>query len=378
VRRGTIGFLRVLHRWLGLLLAVIVCAVAASGGLLLLRDPYYRVVYPTLQHPITSETAAGRAEILTRLESRWHTEGIRLVKFPRPGVNAFQVWLGDGSEAFVDPQTGALIDRWHWSDRLPAFLFELHAHLLAEPNGTVVNGFAALLVVFMGLTGIVLWWPGRRAAFRLRGAIPRKSTPGELLRSHAAVGALGLLPILAFAGTGAAIVFYEPTARVMSALLDTRAPEEPSARVTPREAPGRPWAEILAALDGTFPEGETVFYYPGTSTNARLMFRKRLPGEWHPNGRSYVLVDPYTAGVVQAIDARMQGAGTRIMHAMYPVHAAKVGGLTMVASGAFAALALTWLASGGAWSYLARRIVIRRSSPVTDARRVVSSADCAK
>jgi uncharacterized iron-regulated membrane protein len=347
-------------------------------GLLLLRDPYYRVVYPTLHHPITAGTAAGRAEILIQIESRWHTEGIRLVKFPRPGVNAFQVWLGDGSEAFVDSQTGALIDRWHWSDRLPAFLFELHAHLLAEPNGTVVNGVAALLVVFMGLTGIVLWWPGRRAAFRLRGAIPRKSTPGELLRSHAAVGALGLLPILTFAGTGAAIVFYEPTARVMSALLDTRAPEEPSARVTPREAPGRPWPEILAALDGTFPEGETVFYYPGTSTNARLMFRKRLPGEWHPNGRSYVLVDPYTAGVVQAIDARMQGAGTRIMHAMYPMHAAKVGGLTMFAAGAFAALALTWLASGGAWSYLARRIVIRRGSPVIGARTVMSSVDGAK
>jgi len=362
--RGTMGFLRVLHRWLGLLLAAIVCAVAASGGLLLLRDPYYRVVYPPLNNPITAATAGGRAEILAQIESRWRTDGIRLVKFPRPGVNAFQVWLGDGTEAFVDPQTGAVIDRWHWSDRLPAFLFELHAHLLAEPNGTVVNGVVALFVVFMGLTGVVLWWPGRRGAFRLRGAIPRRTTPGELLRSHAAIGALGLLPILVFAGTGAAIVFYEPTSRVMSTLLDSRAPEEPSVRVSPRDVPGRPWPEILAALDGTFPEGETVFYYPGTSTNARLMFRKRLPGEWHPNGRSYVLIDPHTAGVVQAIDARRQGAGTRIMHAIYPVHAAKVGGQGMIAFGAFAVVALTWLASGGAWSYFGRRSLIRRNSLV--------------
>ena len=85
------------------------------------------------------------------------------------------------------------------------------------------------------------------------------------------------------------------------------------------------------------------------------MFRKQLPGEWHPNGRSYVLVDPYTAQVVQAIDARAQGTGTRLMHAVYPVHAAKVGRLPMMLLAAFAAAALTWLAAGGAWAYVGRR-----------------------
>lgn len=358
------AFLRALHRWLGLLLAAIVFAVATSGGLLLLRDPYYRAVYPRLRTPATADAAALRATILAEIESRWREDGVRLVKFPRSGINAFQVWLGDGSEAFVDPQNGAVLDRWHWSERLPAFLFELHAHLLVEPSGTVINGVTALCVVFMALTGIVLWWPARRGAFRLRGAVPRHAAPGELLRSHAAVGALALVPIVLFAATGAAIVFYERTAQVMSRLLDTRPPQEPDARVTPRQVPTRSWDAILAALDHTFPDGETVFYYPGTPTNARLMFRKRLAGEWHPNGRSYVLIDPYTSRVIQAIDARAQGAGTRVMHAIYPVHAAMVGGPALTCLAALTAMALTWLATGGAWAYLGRRAVVLRRSRV--------------
>jgi uncharacterized iron-regulated membrane protein len=224
------------------------------------------------------------------------------------------VWLADGSEAFVHPRTAAVIDRWHPSERLPALLFELHAHLLADRGGTVVNGVAALLVVFMALTGLLLWWPARRGTFRLRRLLPRRTTPGELLRSHAAVGAVAALPVLVFAATGALIVFYDPAAALMSAVLDRKPSLEPSARVVPRHTAHRGWPEILAALDRTFPEGRTVFFYPGGGENARLMFRKQLPGEWHPNGRSYVLVDPYTAQVVQAIDARAQGPGTRLMH----------------------------------------------------------------
>ena len=368
-------FLRTLHRWLGLALAAIVAAVAASGGLLLLRDPYYRAVYPSFHESISTDQVARRADVLTAIEDRWRGEGIRLVKFPRPGVNAYQVWLGDGTEAFVDPRSGATIDRWHWSERLPAFLFELHAHLLAEPAGTTVNGIVALFVMFMGVTGVVLWWPRRRGAFRLRTAIPRGVASGDLLRSHAAVGSLAVLPVALLAGPGAAIVFYKPVASAMSTLLDAKAPEEPVANVRPTSRGTRPWTEIIAALDRTFPDGETVFYYPGSAGNARLMFRKRLPGEWHPNGRSYVLIDPYAAQAVQSIDARAQGAGTRIMHAVYPVHAAKVGGWLMVGLAAFAAAGLTWLATGGAWAYFARRYAVaRRARPARHASLPARSA----
>lgn len=349
------SFLRALHRWLGLLLAAIVLAVAASGGLLLFRGPYYRAVYPAAGAPAAATRIERRADVLTAIESRWQGQGVRLVKFPRPGMNVYHVWLGDGTEAFVDPQSGAVIDRWRWNDRLAAFLFELHAHLLSEPAGTILNGIAASCLVLMAVTGVLFWWPARRGAFRLRGALPRQTTPGELLRSHAAVGAIAALPIVLFAGTGAVIVFYDPVSQAASRVFDARPAEQPDAHVQPSDAPVRRWRTILEALDTTFPAGETVFYYPGGPDNARLMFRKRLPGEWHPNGRSYVLIDPYTASVVQAIDARAQGAGTRMMHAVYPLHAAKVGGVATAALAAFGATALTWLAVGGVWSYLGRR-----------------------
>jgi uncharacterized iron-regulated membrane protein len=351
-------FLRQLHRWLGLTLALIVVAVSISGGLLLFRAPYHAMVYPVMTAPITEAQIARRADVLSRLEAQWRGVGVELVKFPRPGMNVYHVWLRDGSQAFVDPNSGELIDRWHRYERLPAMLFELHAHLLADEAGKFINGVAALLVLFMALTGIVLWWPAR-GSYPLRRSIPAGTARPQLLRSHAATGVLAFAPIVLFVATGALMAFYAPVNRSLSLLIDGRAPAQADARVLPRTEAALPWRTLLPVIDAVLPEGEMVYYYPGTADNARLMFRKRMPAEWHPNGRSYIVLDPYTGGVVQTIDARRQGVAVRFMNTIYPLHAATVGGTLMIAAGALAAAALTWLAAGGAWAYL-RLLILRR------------------
>ena len=357
------NLLRQLHRWVGLTLALAVVAVSVSGALLLFRAPYYRLVHPVMATPITDAQVARRAELLHSIEARWRDVGVQLIKFPRPEMNAYQVWLRDGSQAFVEPHAGVVLDRWQWHERLPPFLFELHAHLFADRPGTIVNGIAALFVVCMALSGIVLWWPARGSAFRLRGVIPRRGTRPDLLRSHAAAGVIAFVPIMLFVATGALMAFYQPVGRALSLAVDGRAPAEANARVAPRAEPALPWSALLPIIDGVIPEGETVYYYPAIEQNARLMFRKRVPGEWHPNGRSYVVLDPYDGRVVQTIDARAQGMATRFMNTIYPLHAATVGGPAMVAAGFVAGVALTWLAGAGAWTFIRLLVTRKRTKP---------------
>ncbi len=353
--------LRLIHRWIGLVLAIVLGVAGLTGSLLFFKAPYYRAQWPALAQPITADDTSRYAAILESIDERFADVGITRVKFPQPGMNAFHVWLGDGREALIDSTSGDLVTMWTWRSSVPAFLFELHAHLLAGDTGSVVNGIAALGAVFLALSGVLLWWPRRRRAFRLCYAVPRDASATTLLRSHAANGLIAALPILLFAGTGAALVFYTPVAAAMSGLLDRRPPETPSATVPPRDDARQPWHLVLAGLQSAVPDGQVVFFQPGTATNGVWTFRVRLPGEWHPNGRSYVLIDPYSAAVVQTIDAREQGIGTRAMFAVYPLHAATVGGKAMVVVAIVSGLALTWLSLSGAASYaLAWRLRIRR------------------
>ena len=65
---------------------------------------------------------------------------------------------------------------------------------------------------------------------------------------------------------------------------------------------------------------------PPKPDNAVITFRKKMSEEWHPNGRSYILMNPYDASVLQVIDARKQPPASKLLEKVYPVHGAFVGG----------------------------------------------------
>ena len=346
--------LRIVHRWIGIVLAIPILLVCISGGLLLGRDAYYRWRWPEVNAAAGHAGIESHAAALSAIDARFGGVGVRTVKFPRQGINAFHVYLADGSEAFVHPETGDVIGRWRPADDPGAFLFDLHANLLIAGSGRTLNGYLALVLVFLGVTGLALWLPRRATTFRLRHALPRGTGGAEMLKAHAATGAWVGLPLLVFAATGAGLVFYEPIGRVVGSVFDRQPSTAPSATVARREAAHASWSDILAAAQSAFPETGPSMCYPGTGKNAVITFRMRLHGETHPNGRSYVLVDPYTAQVVQTIDARRQGSGTRAMYALYPIHAAKLGGPVWVTVAAVTGIASAWLALSGAWAYGAR------------------------
>lgn len=345
--------LRTFHRVAGLAVAIPLTLTALSGALLLLRDPYYRWQFPTLDRSWTTTSAEERGAILNRVDAMFAPAKPRVVKFPRDRFNAYHVYLTDGSEAFVDARDGTLLDRWRWHERAAAWVFELHAHLLAGDTGKIVNGVAAIAALLLLASGLGAWWPRRRSLPPSR-ALPAGLSPATLLRSHAATGVLVALPLGLFAATGAGIVFYEPVSRIMSGVFDHRPPLQPDARVAPSPERERPWREVIAAADAALGGTRPAMVYPGTAANAAIRFRTRLDGEWHPNGRSYVLVNPYDASVVQVIDARAEGRGTRAMHALYPLHAARAGGVLMIALAAVTGIALGWLGVGGAYLYAGR------------------------
>jgi uncharacterized iron-regulated membrane protein len=363
-----LSVLRQVHRWIGLVLVLPIALVALSGSLLVFRDSYYRARWPIVAEERTHAEAAAQPLILETIERRFAADGVRIIKFPRDGVNAFHVYLADGGEALVDPRSGQEIARWHWTSDPAAFLFELHRNLLMGARGEAANGYAALLLVFLAFSGVLLWIPRRQTTFRIREALPRRFTPASILRSHAASGVLLAAGVVLFAATGAGLVFYAELGRVASKLLDAAPPETPSAVIRPESRPRASWSQLLAAVNNALPNAGPTMYYPGPKANAVMTFRKKLPGELHPNGRSYVLVDPYSAAVVQTIDARAHGTGTRAMYALYPIHAARVAGIPLMIFAAVTGVGLAWLALGGAWSYLARLYQVR-----THAGRVFSS-----
>lgn len=299
--------------------------MALSGGILIFHDNILRFKWPELASPMRPGQELAYPEILSKLERRFREPGVALIKFPDQGMNAFRLWIKDDTEALVHPASGEIIARWAWNESFTSILYEFHAHLFAGDAGEQAIGYLGILLAGFAVSGFVLWWP-RRRAFRLRFVFPSSLAPGRLLRSHAAMGVMFSVPILLFTITGMTMVFYGPVATLLTSLFDSRPPLKPSAKVMPSSQPMLPWKEILATLEETLPDGKLVYYIPPRPDNRVLTFRKRMPGEWHPNGRSFVLIHPHAGDVLQSIDARQQEFGMRLVEKFYPLHASKVGG----------------------------------------------------
>jgi uncharacterized iron-regulated membrane protein len=97
-------------------------------------------------------------------------------------------------------------------------LLDLHDNLLGGPTGRIVNGAAGVVVIVIGLTGIVVWWPGtqcwRRSLTLHRGV----SWTRLIWDVHSAVGIWTVGFILLFAITGVYLGYPEQFAAVADRL----------------------------------------------------------------------------------------------------------------------------------------------------------------
>ena len=347
--------LRQLHLWVGLALSVLLFVLAVTGAALVYKEAYWRLVYPELRVEEPRLTAADHAAAIAAAE-RHFGDAVRSVKLPEPGVPAYHLYL-DAGEAFLAVDDHRVIDRWHPTERVMAFLFDLHAHLMAGETGERVGGVVSLLGALLALTGLILWWPTRRR-FSFGTLLPRDLSARSLLLSHRDLGMLATPILLVLLLSGSGLVFYATAQRLLNGAFGDAVPAY-TAPPGPADLSGAlADASTLAAVERALPGARIVFYYPPRDGATVHEFRAKRPCELHPNGRSYAYVDG-AGRLLGSIDACALPPGERAVHAFYPLHAGKTESALYKLAAFLGALALAMLSFTGAASYV-KRIVGRR------------------
>lgn len=314
---------RWLHRWLGLTVGLVFTVVAASGSLLAFAPELDGWLYPAIDGPPPEDWVAERGVVMAAIEARHEPGEILVVRFPGEEIGAYEVWLADETRRYYHASNAdLLLERGLYADMV-TIAHELHVHLLAGEPGELVNGWLALVTTAMLVAGLWVWWP-RRGAWRASLLPPPKVMPlrWHLHYWHRTVGAAVAGLLLFLVVTGAALVFYMAVSTVVTGLLGGGEPELPSREQAATESTD--WPATLATLDETLPEARAVFYYPPSAMDGTRGFRKKLPDELHPNGRSWVVTDA-DGTLLLARDATEAAPGQKTMEALYPLHAGRAG-----------------------------------------------------
>ena len=261
-----------LHLWVGLLVGAYVLAICVSGSVLVFAPQLGAAAHPSLRAvPVdVFEDARSRgARVLTADEAigaaRQALPGRRLLNVqiaPSPR-HAHIVGLLDGREyrvVFVHPLTGTVSAPVHARGAVIGWLERLHSNFFAGRAGRVANGIGGLLLVFLGLSGAIVWWPGRGRVRRALRVDWRAGWKRVVFDLHNAVGIWLLLPVLLLALTGVYFTWPQVYRDAISRLSPvTRERPVRSTRPTPsssrlpvdvvikaarRQVPDLPWMRV--------------------------------------------------------------------------------------------------------------------------------------
>lgn len=382
----------VVHRYVGLLMAVFLIVAGLTGSLLVFYEELDFALNRELMEvppPRPGTPMLDPLELAERVAKALPSgQGERHVSFEQEPEKAVSVWTETApdrwQEVFVDPYTAAILGSREWGNlaegttNLMPFVYRLHYSLALGTVGTVLFGIIALLWTIDCFVGAYLTFP---APVRTRGgAAPTKSWFARwgsawALRTnklfsfvftwHRASGLWVWAMLFVFAWSAVGLNLHEVYAPVMKVLtgmpegmhdrLHELEPPYPEPGMTLREAHlvGRRWMEAQAAEHGFVVAREASLTYAADHGVFVYRVASDLDISEHPGTEVYF----------DGKDGRFLGfeapsgihAGQTITSWLYALHFAAVFGLgyrlfVVVMGIAIAALSVT-----GVWIWWRKR-----------------------
>lgn len=341
-----------LHRWLGGTIGLLLAVLGVSGAILAHKDAW--IALPGAHDVQVQDTAAIAAAVETIMAD---PEGRPLSILFATRTFGLDRLSFEGEAGAYATQTGQIVARWEskW-ERPEVWLFDLHHHLFSGETGEMVAGVAALVGLGFVITGVILWWP-LRGSWELR-LWPRRMSRFPILRHHRDLGVV-MAPILALSLVTGAIMVFRPVtdlilgpgaAKVVTASLEAPPPRRAELADHPD------WRGMIETARRLHPDAEIRVLSLPRGDSGLISLRLRQPREWLPNGRTTLWFAADTGALVEARDAHAFSPRVQAFNALYPLHAAKVGGLPYRLAVTASGLALGLFGTLTVWTFwFARR-----------------------
>ena len=347
-----------IHRWAGGLIGLLLALLGLTGALLVWKGAWIAWTVPGIDKTITTSPLelAGVTESLIGNSS----QAPNYIIFANHDVAVHTINTGSKS-GYYAKSDGTVLASWDsiWG-RLETFLFDIHHYFLIGDPGKTMTGIAGLLGVGFVVTGLILWWSMRKTfKFRLW---PTRMTRPSIIRQHRDLGVV-LAPLLFLTMLTGVMMTLQPVAALI--LLPFSSPAEMRAanarpEVKAGSAENADWRKIMTVAQQRFPDAHIRLASLPRKTGDPITIRMKQFDEWHSNGRTMVWFDGETGEVLGTVDALKLPQGSMIYNLVYPLHAAKIGGLVYKIAQTLTGLALTLLGSLAVWSFWFRRPKTRK------------------
>ena len=357
----------VLHRWLALIVGIVLALVAASGAALVFEGAIDRALNPGLWRVTPGATPLRIDSLVTLVEAASHGAKVGSVGFPSAADQAWTMNAGPVT-TFVDPYTGRINGTRTAAQgqaTLARRLHVFHVELMAGKAGRSIVGAVTAVALFLLVTGVVLWWPDKLLRIHTRASWKRIN-----FDLHHALGIFAA-PVLIIITASGLIIHYDALTKLvlsLDAAPAPRPPAQPAAPAGPRITARLSFDTIAAHARGALPGAELRSIGIGGAKNP-IVAGLRYPEDRTPGGRSRVFIDRYTGAVLATISTRTAEPGTRIDNLKRSLHTGDVLGKPSEAVWLVAALLMVSQVVTGALMWWNARRGRRRAVLLSETER---------
>ncbi len=307
-----------IHLWLGLPLALYALIMGATGAALMLRHPFQAASHPQLYTGAPPAFTASPDSAIQGVAQRYPGWTILSLTWPHEQTPYWMAFLLRGTEArevYVSTANAAIIGERDPHAGWLGVAERIHNNWYWGRNGRLLNGYGAIGLSMLTLSGLWLVWP-RLRHLRLDSTFFRNRD------LHYWLGALSSAFVLVICFTGAYYTWGPAYRELAYRWLGQRA-----AVKLPAGPPAEALAlsELLRRAQAEFP-GKAIqrVPIPNAKFPFRVAFREGTMAEMHRV--SSVTLDPRTGAVLAKEALAQRPAGESFLGYLSAVHFGVFGG----------------------------------------------------
>ena len=343
-----------LHLWIGIAAAVVLLLAGVSGALLVFETQIDRTLNPKLASVTPAPTTLSLTELKSALERQY--PGYRVLAFDISDSSdtSYGAYLqpqsGDGMNVAVDQHSGKALGVWD-DHRFTRKLHDFHTHLLAGQAGSAVVGWGAVILLFLSITGLILWWRSK-----IFGINFQTSGPKFQYDLHSTVGVVSFVALIAFAWTGIVVHWERAAQRWANQVSHVPRPSPPQPDPPAPGAVALDPAQLVALAQAAVPDAHATAMDLADSAASSVLVIMKFPEDHTPAGRTRVFLDAYSGKVLALASSRAAPAAVSYVTRLNrEIHTGDVGGWPTRIVAAIFSLALPLLAVTGPLLWWQRR-----------------------
>ena len=315
--------LQTIHLWVGLILSIPIILIGLSGSALLVQREILSWSVPTVSstgenQSIASMVAAAQASVPTLRANSVELPSSR----GRPALVQFQFANRPprNIEVYVDPVSLKVLGSSEIVRRGPIrdVLVTMHEYLMFPGHiGLPLVGYMAVVMTFMGFSGLILWWP--KKSRWLSAFLVRRGARGLRLHLdlHHAAGIWGSILLLILSISGIYLAFPQSVAETVRAVFPSHlvADDPPFPR---RPAPNDPDQAFEFAAAAVPDARVTGIQLPRTSERP-YMVQMETTG-FGPSIPPITVAFDSKSGDISIDDPRAYTTANKVLNTLYALH----------------------------------------------------------